>query len=73
MIYSILYFLMYASSFIGMQYINIYYKDLNYNNNEISIIIIVSTMITILSSTFWGYKFDRTTKKGILIYILLFG
>lgn len=73
MLYSIFYFLMFGSSFIAMQYLNLYYKSIGFSKMEISAIIIISSIVAIASSLFFGYKFDRTKKKHLILYTILIG
>ncbi len=73
MLYSIFFFFMYGTSFISMQYLNLYYKQIGFNSVDITKIIVISTLATIISSLYLGYKFDRTTKKHFIIYIILIG
>ncbi len=73
MLYSIFFFLMYGTSFIAMQYLNLYYRHMGFDNVDITKIIVVSTLFAIVSSLYLGYKFDRTTKKHFVLYIILIG
>ncbi len=73
MLYSIFFFLMYATSFIAMQYLNLYYKQLGFSSVNITKIIIISTIFSVASSLFLGYRFDRTDKKHFILYIILVG
>lgn len=73
MFYSIFYFLMFSSSFICMQYINLYYKEIGLSSALITSIIIISSLLTIISSLVLGYIFDRTEKKHFIVYFLLVG
>lgn len=73
MFYSIFYFLMFGSTFLAMQYINLYYKSINISSVNITIIICISTLISIFSGLFWGNLFDKTKKKHFVLYTLLLG
>ncbi len=73
MLYSIFYFFMYGSSFIGMQYLTIYYKELGFESLDITKIIIISTIMSIFSSLFWGYRFDKSKHKERILYALIVG
>lgn len=68
MFYSILYFLIFGSSFVSMQYINLYYKSIGLTMPQITAIIILSTLMSVISSFIIGYIFDRTDKKHFVIY-----
>lgn len=71
MFYSILYFLIFGSSFVSMQYINLYYKSIGITMPKITAIIILSTLMSVISSFFIGYIFDKTNKKHFVIYSVL--
>lgn len=71
MIYSIFYFLMFSSSFIAMQYLNLYYKQIGFSVIQITVIIIVSTIMSVGSSLYLGYKFDKSNKKHKILFFIL--
>ncbi len=71
MLYSIFYFFMFGSSFVAMQYLNLYYRQIGFNCGDISKVIIISTVFSIFSSLYLGYKFDRSNKKHCILYLIL--
>ncbi len=73
MLYSIFFFFMYATSFVGMQYLNLYYKQVGFSCMDITKIIIISTICSIFSSLYLGYKFDSSKKKHIILFSILIG
>ncbi len=73
MLYSIFFFFMYGTSFIAMQYLNLYYRQMGFSSVEITKVIVISTIFSIFSSLYLGYKFDNSNKKYNILYFVLIG
>lgn len=69
----ILYILLFMSNNLANQYLNLYFKDIGLTGANISIIVAISGIGTIISQPLIGMLSDRSKNKNrILLYITLF-
>ncbi|HPG32056.1 MAG TPA: MFS transporter, partial [bacterium] len=69
----IFYFLIYAAMGIYSPFLAVYFKQIGIPEIHIGVFLSVSTGITFLSSTFWGYISDKKQNRNGILLICIIG